>query len=319
MEKPRKTEPPARATYGVRRHASTAAVCLFVMLPLAVGVHAAAEQQASPPQQAQQPQQLPQPQQQQQQSGARQARPQAAPDSCAAVPAHGQLAEVLNEVVEPGDTEANGGLGNPMWAVLVGRDGVVCAVARSGDPAGEQWPGSRTIAAAKAYAANGFSLPGFALSTANLYWPAQPGNSLYGMADANPLDAAAAYAGDPASWGTANDPLVSRRAGGTIAFGGGLALYTAEGELVGGLGLSGDESCTDHVIAWKMRHAMNLDNVPDGAAEDGNDNIIYDLTADPASGRRESASGYGHPECSTPRAKNIAEDFAETAPTGPDP
>ena len=315
MRTPGKTDRPARITRGVRRHASAATVCVFVAAPLAAGAHAAARQQTSPPQQPQQSQQPQQPQQQQ--PRARQA--QATPGSCAEVPAYGQLAEALNEVVAAGDPEANGGLGNPMWAVLVGRDGVVCAVARSGDPAGEQWPGSRTIAAAKAYAANGFSLPGFALSTANLYWPAQPGNSLYGMADANPLDTAAAYAGDPASWGTANDPLVSRRAGGTIAFGGGLALYTAEGELVGGLGLSGDESCTDHVIAWKMRHAMNLDNVPDGAAEDGNDNIIYDLTADPASGRRESASGYGHPECSTPRAKNIAEDFAETAPTGPDP
>lgn len=87
-------------------------------------------------------------------------------------------------------------------------------------------------------------------------------------------------------------------------FGGGLALYNAGGEIVGAIGLSGDESCTDHVIAWKVRHELRLDNVPKGVGP-GKDNIIHDLVDDPKAGRQRSASGYGHPECS-PTAKQIA-------------
>ena len=55
-----------------------------------------------------------------------------------------------------------------MWATVVDRDGVVCAVAFTGDDRGDQWPGSRVISAQKANTANAFSLPGLALSTANL-------------------------------------------------------------------------------------------------------------------------------------------------------
>src|SRR5690606_24291307 len=142
------------------------------------------------------------------------------------------------------DPQANGGLGNHMWAVLVDRQGVVCAVARSGNASDDQWPGSRGIAASKAFTANGFSLANFALSTANLYWPAQPGSSLYGMGAGNPVDTSVLYEGSNANWGTPDDPLTGQSAGGTITFGGGLALYTPQGEIVGALGLSGDESCT---------------------------------------------------------------------------
>ena len=65
-----------------------------------------------------------------------------------------------------------------MWATVVDRDGVVCAVAFSGQGRGSQWPGSRVISAQKANTANAFSLDypnpsaifptGLALSTANL-------------------------------------------------------------------------------------------------------------------------------------------------------
>jgi len=50
------------------------------------------------------------------------------------------------------------GLNNQMWATIVDRDGVVCAVAFSGVNRGAQWPGSRVISAQKANAANAFSL-----------------------------------------------------------------------------------------------------------------------------------------------------------------
>jgi uncharacterized protein GlcG (DUF336 family) len=39
-------------------------------------------------------------------------------------------------------------------------------------------------------------------------------------------------------------------------------LYAADGRIVGGLGVSGDYSCADHNIAWKVRHLLELDYVP---------------------------------------------------------
>ena len=236
-------------------------------------------------------------------------------EECDGLPAHDRLIAVLREIVAPGDPQANGGLGNHMWAAVVGRTGAICSIARSGDALGEQWLGSRGIAAEKAFTANAFSLPNFALSTANLFWPVQPGGSLYGLASSHPVRAGTLYDGPATSWGSTEDPLIGERIGGAIVFGGGLALYTPEGELVGAIGVSGDQSCTDHVIAWKMRHRLNLDNVPNGVSDDGHDNIIYDITTDPASGRKTSASGYGHPTCS-PRAKSIAESFNKEFPTG---
>lgn len=239
-----------------------------------------------------------------------------APD-CSGLPDHDSLTQTLRDVLVPGDPEANGGLGNHMWAVVVNRGGVICAVTYSGDNFGDQWPGSRTIAAEKAFTANAFSLPGFALSTANLYWPSQPENSLYALATSNPVHEEAFYFGDASSWGAEDDPVVGRRVGGTMVFGGGLALYAEGGELVGGLGLSGDESCTDHVIAWKVRHALNLDAVPAGVTKANNDNIVHDLSVDPGTGRMQSAGGYGHPTCS-PTATSIAEELGDRFPTGPE-
>jgi uncharacterized protein GlcG (DUF336 family) len=43
-----------------------------------------------------------------------------------------------------------------------------------------------------------------------------------------------------------------------------VALYAADGRIVGGLGVSGDYSCADHNIAWKVRHLLELDYVPSG-------------------------------------------------------
>lgn len=53
--------------------------------------------------------------------------------------------------------------------------------------------------------------------------------------------------------------MVAKKGGGINVFGGGLPLHNDKGELVGGLGLSGDSSCADHIIAWKLRHALKLD------------------------------------------------------------
>jgi hypothetical protein len=80
-------------------------------------------------------------------------------------------------------------------------------------------------------------------------------------------------------------------------FGGGLALYSASGKLVGAIGVSGDSSCADHNIAWRTRSGLGLDFVPAGVAAlfsgDANhpDNIVYDIDAG------VSAKGWGHPIC----------------------
>src|SRR5438270_5867499 len=153
-----------------------------------------------------------------------------------------------------------------MWATVVDRDGVVCAVAFTGADRGSQWPGSRVISAQKANTANAFSIPSFALSSANLYAATQPGGSLFGLQESNPVNPGAAYEGNSANNGQSNDPMVGRKVGGINVFGGGLALYNSGGKLVGGIGVSGDTSCTDHIVAWKTRHALNFDNVPAGVA-----------------------------------------------------
>jgi hypothetical protein len=44
-------------------------------------------------------------------------------------------------------------------------------------------------------------------------------------------------------------------------FGGGLALFTTGGKKVGGIGVSGDTSCTDHFAAWRVRNTFGLDHL----------------------------------------------------------
>jgi uncharacterized protein GlcG (DUF336 family) len=195
---------------------------------------------------------------------------------------------------------------------------VVCVVAFTGADRGDQWPGSRVISAQKANTANAFSLPKFALSTANLFSAVQPGQSLFGLQESNPVDTGVAYGGNAALFGAVNDPLKGRRVGGVNVFGGGLALYTQTGSIVGGLGVSGDTSCADHIIAWKVRHALNLDNVPAGVAGPDKDNIIHDVTVDAGTGHTVSKGGFGHPICSAESTK-IAGDLPKTHPPGSTP
>ena len=53
-----------------------------------------------------------------------------------------------------------------------------------------------------------------------------------------------------------------------------MPLYSG-GQVIGGLGVSGDSSCADHAIAFRMRKLAALDAVPSGVAPDNTDNIIY--------------------------------------------
>ena len=186
----------------------------------------------------------------------------------------------LKTALVSADTADSTGLNNHYWAVVVSRDGRVCAVAFSGERADSQWLLSRQIAAAKAFTANGLSLEGAPLSTAQLYpWvqPGAPANPLFGLAGGNPVSPENAYDGPYHLFGTKNDPMIGRRVGGTITFGGGLALYEGTAP-IGGLGLSGDTACADHSTAWRVRALL------DQAPSSGNDRITLN-------------NATGHPHC----------------------
>jgi uncharacterized protein GlcG (DUF336 family) len=230
-------------------------------------------------------------------------------NACSLVPDYSRLKAALDGAV----IAETSGLNLHMWATIVDRDGVVCAVAFSGLDRDSQWPGSRVISAQKANTANAFSLDftsssrgsgisnGLALSTANLYSAVQPGGSLFGLQESNPVDVSVAYKGPSANYGLTNDPMVGSKIGGINVFGGGLGLYTIAGRLVGGLGLSGDTSCADHRIAWRVRHALHFDRLAGVGGVSGDpkrpDNIIFDITPNPYGGTGISASGFGHPLC----------------------
>lgn len=204
---------------------------------------------------------------------------------------HDRLADILKKSVKPGGGPSNGGLDNNEWAAVVNRRGVVCAVAYSGSKFDDQWLGSRAIAAEKANTANAFSLKTKAMATANLYAGAQPGGFLFGAALSNPPSPEVLYAGTPDEFGTSHDPMVGKPVGGVIVFGGGLALYDGNG-VAGALGISGDSSCADHNVAWRVRHFLGLDHVPAGVSPNMKDAIIYDIGPD-----GKSPSGFGHPKC----------------------
>ena len=186
----------------------------------------------------------------------------------------------------------NGGLFTPnrMWSAVVDRQGVLCSVIRN-DP--DAWPGSRSIAIAKASTANDFSNNKLAISTANLYSFTQPANtnssnvpagSLYGLNNSNPFNPAF----QPQGTGVGGVP------GGIITFGGGVPLYS-NGQVIGGLGLSGDTACADHAVAYTMRRLAGLNGIPGGlvGSPPGTDNIQYlDLG--------ELPNGPKHPHCIAP-------------------
>ena len=233
----------------------------------------------------------------------------AADGACAGLPTQAQLKAALAAAV----SAETSGLNNHMWATIVNRDGTVCAVAYSGTDRSAQWPISRVISAQKANTANAVALDrgsfsngsgqqaGLALSTANLYSATQPGSSLYGLQHSNPVDTAVAYRGPASAYGGPNDPMVGGRIGGVNVFGGGLGLYNADKKAVGGVGVSGDTACADHNIAWRVRHELALDNLAGVGGVSGDatrpDNIVFDITPNPAGGPGISAGGFGHPSC----------------------
>ena len=210
------------------------------------------------------------------------------------LPTHAELTAALDAVCK--ESVNNGAIFSPcmMWASVVGRSGGVVEVTKTTNS--DPWPGSRVIAMQKANTANAFSNVKLALSTANLYSAVQPGGSLYGLQFSNPVDPVAAYGWQVGNYGSPKDPAVGKRVGGVNVFGGGLALYNQKtGQVLGALGVSGDSSCADHVIAWRLRDRLGFIRVPAGvnkgsyggakAPASGDDNIIYE------------PGGFSHPAC----------------------
>ena len=223
----------------------------------------------------------------------------AGPSSCSLLPGYQELKAAL----EAARGDDNGGFDLDMWGTIVDRDGIVCAVAFTGTDRGSQWPGSRVISAQKANTANAFSLPALALSTANLWAAVQPGGSLFGLQESNPVNVDAAYQGPSTKFGTGNDPLVGAKIGGINVFGGGLALYNDAHVLVGGIGVSGDTSCADHNIAWRTRHTLELDFVPGGVGLPAKpDNINYQSLVPVPSLRND----FSHPICTIAGVDNVS-------------
>jgi uncharacterized protein GlcG (DUF336 family) len=193
------------------------------------------------------------------------------------VPNAADLKKLLQDA--PAQNGDAGGLnhGKAMWGAIVNRDGELCALAVSTEDRAATWPGSRGIAIAKASTANAFSSDTSPLSTARLYTFSQPGHSLWGAANGNPLN--------PLCQAAANDTEtgVGKVCGGTIVFGGGVPLYKGQTR-VGGLGVSGDTSCADHEIAKRARQAAGL--APNGLPSD---DIVYASVDGP--------SPFVHPLC----------------------
>jgi uncharacterized protein GlcG (DUF336 family) len=196
---------------------------------------------------------------------------------CGGLPSKEQLKQWLRSAPSQGGDAGGLASGKFEWAAIVNREGELCAVAVASDDPSAAWPGSQAIAKAKAYTANAFSTDTAPLSTARLYTLSLPGHSLWGIAAGNPLN--------PECLSTPGNPRgLGQICGGTIAFGGGVALYRDQ-KRVGGLGVSGDTACADHEIAKRVRSAAGL-NPPSGAMAD---DILY-KDADPP-------SVYAHPLC----------------------
>jgi len=210
------------------------------------------------------------------------------------------------------------GFGLPMWATLMNVGGKVCYVysvkgaqgseaANGGATSGNNaWLGSRVISAQKANTANQFTIDGLAISTGAISALVYPGGSLYGLQHSNPVDARAAYAGTFGAYGTENDPLVGIRVGGVNVFGGGVAIYD-NGVKVGAVGASGDTSCRDHTLAYRLRFQLGLNTQPN------DDGLV--LAATPAALFEQPACSVNDP---VPTAVQGTQEFLATGgATGP--
>jgi uncharacterized protein GlcG (DUF336 family) len=202
----------------------------------------------------------------------------AARATCRDLPSADDLRKWLRTA--PGVEGEAGGLfsGKMEWATVVNRQGEICATTVATDDPASAWPGSQAISKAKAYTANAYSTDEAPLSTARLYTLTQPGHSLWGVGEPNPFRADCLVAPNDMNATT------GKICGGSIAFGGGVALYRGKTR-VGGLGVSGDTACADHEIAKRIRHLAQLDPDKGEFADD----IIFTSADGP--------SPFAHPLC----------------------
>jgi len=98
--------------------------------------------------------------------------------------------------------------------------------------------------------------------------------------------------------------MVGEKIGGVNVFGGGLGLYSVQNHvarIVGAVGVSGDTSCADHRIAWRVRNNLHLDNllvwVVCPGIQTGPTTSSSTSQRNPSGGTGVSAGGFGHPEC----------------------
>lgn len=205
--------------------------------------------------------------------------------NCNDLPKESELRQAMLAAAKSQET---GGLfhGTRMWGAVVNRDGEICAyVTTTADPT-QVWPGSQAIAKAKAYTANAFSLDSLPLSTARLYTFTQPGHSLWSLGQSNLWNPS--FNAPPAGQAGGNQQI----AGGLIFFGGGVPLYRA-GKIIGGLGISGDTSCTDHEIAKGTRNQLALNPSGGPLADD----IVYSPP--------DAPSVFAHPKCINTWRNNV--------------
>ena len=155
------------------------------------------------------------------------------------------------------------GLNFDMWATIVDRDGVVCAVAFSGADRGSQWAGQPRDLSSEGRRRQRLWPRRSALSTANLYSAVQPGGSLFGLQESDPVRGPPlrtrvlrrSYGTPKRSDGRREDrrrERVRRRPGS-------LQPPNNAARVVGAVGVSGDTSCADHRIAWRVRKNLHLD------------------------------------------------------------
>jgi hypothetical protein len=65
--------------------------------------------------------------------------------------------------------------------------------------------------------------------------------------------------------------------------------------------IADDTSCTDHMVAWRIRNALSLDGFGQVGGVSGDpkrpDNIVFDITPNASGGTGISKGGFGHPAC----------------------
>ena len=176
-------------------------------------------------------------------------------------------------------SDANGGIFKPnrMWAAIVDRQGVLCSIHSSAEfaPSTDVWPGSRAIAIAKAGTANDFSNNGLAPLHREPLRP-HTARRITLRPETTPIHSSRRISTSrnmhPATHPVASSPSAAA------------SPCTAAARSSARSAVSGDSSCADHAIAFRMRLLAGYNTLPGGVAPDNTDNIIYAANGTPPTG-----------------------------------